>query len=294
MNTFLFLLLMIPGTFLLGVNDVLVRKVLRGGTFHQQLLLGIDFLGSAIVLIVPLAIVGIPEIKPGFWEAFTATVILNIFAQWAWFAAFKKEEASLIAPLRLLSPPFVILTGFLVLGEKIALAGAIGIFITIFGLWFLGHSEKRLNKGKLINFLKRPGVILGILGALLFAVSLPFDKKAILTSSPIFFIVIAFTFVGLANMMIGFLSSGRQVFFADLKHNWKTIIYLPFVHGLASWLTFSALLFAPAAYASSVKRLWSLWAVILGGAFLNERNISKRLIAVLIVLGGIAITVFLG
>lgn len=111
-TTLLFLTLMIPGTFLLGLNDVLVRRLLKSGAIREQLLVTYEFIGVFVVLAVPLLIQGVPEIKPGFWSAILITAVLNIFAQWAWYTAFRKEEASLISPLRLLTPPLVLLTGF--------------------------------------------------------------------------------------------------------------------------------------------------------------------------------------
>ncbi len=75
----IFLAFMVPGTFLLGVNDVLVRRVLREGKVNEQLFLGFEFLGVGLLMTIPLAIFGIPEVGPGFWQAAFATAGLNVF-----------------------------------------------------------------------------------------------------------------------------------------------------------------------------------------------------------------------
>lgn len=294
-NTLLFLLLMIPGTFFLGVNDILIRKVLRRDAMDQQLLLSLDFIGSALILSVPLFIFGIPELKSGFWSAFLIAVVLNVFAQWAWYTAFKKEEASLVAPLRLLTPPLVLLTGYFVLVEQPSLGGILGIFITIGGLWFLLDSEAKFKDVQLLSVLKRPGVLLGLWGAISFAISFPLDKKAVVASSPLFLAALALLVVGIINFIIGYLMHHRDGhFFAGLKDSWRVIIFIPFVHAAGSFLTYAGLNYALAAYAASVKRLWSMWTVLLSGKLLEEKNIFKKVVSIAIVLGGIFIIVFLG
>lgn len=143
--------------------------------------------------------------------------------------------------------------------------------------------------------MRRPGVRLGICGALSFAVSLPFDKKAVITSSSFFTIVILFTGVALGNIIIGYVLNMRnQQLRFNFKDNWRTLVIMPFVHTLASGLSFTALNYALVAYAGSVKRLWSLWAVLLSGKFLGEKNIGRKLLATGVMLAGIVVTLLLG
>lgn len=294
-NTVLFLLLMVPGTFFLGVNDILIRKVLRLGKVNEQFLLAANYLISAALLSLVLLITGRPSIQPGFWGALVATVILNTFAQWAWYTAFKKEEASLIAPLRLLTPPLVIVTGFLILGEKPSIMGAIGILTTILGLWILMRSESKLQSQSLRATLKRPGVLLGLYGALSFAISFPFDKKIVATSSPLFAVTLAFFAVGVISGLIWIAKNFRpQEAAAKTEFNKTAFIAIPLIQCVAALLTYGALNYSLAAYAASVKRLWSLWAVILSGRFLGEKNIKAKLLATFIMFVGVLITVFLG
>ena len=293
--TLLFLLTMIPGTFFLGLNDVLVRKVLRSGKANSQLLAAYSFFSVGILLSPFLALTGLPELKSGFWTAIIIMSSLNIFAQWAWYTAFKKEEASLISPLRLITPPLVIVTGFLALNERTTIPGALGILLTVFGLWILLQSEAVFKETRLRDVIKRPGVLLGIWGAVSFAISFPFDKKAVVASSGLLTAVIAFLAVGLGNAFIVYLRKFREEKPSlDFKNNWRILALMSVVHSIAAFLTFQALNYSLAAYAASLKRLWSFWAVLLSGRFLKEKNIGKKLLATVIMLGGIAITIFFG
>ena len=90
-KTLRFFLLMIPGTLLLGINDVLARKILRSGV-ADSLLVGLMFLASGVLGLALLSLFGLPEIKNGFWLVFSGTVILNVFGQVAWYRAFKLER----------------------------------------------------------------------------------------------------------------------------------------------------------------------------------------------------------
>lgn len=300
-NTALFLAFMVSGTFFLGVNDTLVRKVLRHNRIYAQILVAFDYLSTAAILLFILIIVGLPEFKPGVWISILVSSSLNIFALWAWYVALKREEASLISPLRLLAPPLTIVSGFILLGEAPGAFGVIGIFITLIGLWILLHSEAS-DAGQptfsLRNIAKRPGVLLGILSAVSFAISLPFDKKGVLASSPIFMGALGSFIVGLGNFCILLFRQYRArtltPVFVSLWKERRTAIWMPFVHSVGIVLTLAALPLALIAYGSSVKRLWSFWTVILSGRFLKEKNIKIRILATTIMLIGIGVTVFLG
>ena len=293
-ETALFLLLMVPGTLFLGLNDVLVRKVLRGGHAPEQSLVAFDYLSVAVVLCVPLLVIGIPELKPGFWPAILTTVTLNIFAAWVWFSAFRREEASLISPLRLISPPLVVLTGYLVLREQPTFGGFLGILVTIVGLWILISSEASFSGVRISHMIRRPGVMLGILGAISFAISFPFDKQAVVSSSALFSVILSFAGVGLGNLIFSALRNRGIPAGISIRENWRSLTLMPFVHAAGSFLTFAALPYALAAYSSSVKRLWSFWAVLLSGKFLKEKNIKRKLLATIVMLAGIVVTLLFG
>lgn len=293
-DTALFLLTILPATVFLGVVDVLVRKILKTQRVNEQLLIAYEFIGTSVILSVPLFIRGVPEIQAGFWSAALASIFLNGFAVWGWYEAFKREEASLISPLRLLTPPLVILTGFLILGEVPSWGGAAGILLTIVGLWFLVTNEAHADRMRFRDVVRRPAVLLGLYGAVSFAVSLPFDKKAVITSSALFAVAVTFAGTALINFLIALFRRRRNPLLLFGSEHRVTLAVLPFVHAAASYLSASALNYALVAYVGSAKRLWSLWAVIFAGAFLKEGNIKKKLIATLIMFVGIAVTVLFG
>lgn len=295
-NIKLFLLFMIPGTFFAGLLDVIIRYILREGKINERLLLAFNFLLSGLlILILFLFFLDFPEIKQGFWLAFFATSVLGLFSHWVYYKAFSQEDASVISPIRLLTPPFVLITGFFILGERASPWGVVGVLTTIAGLWLLVNPEnKKLNLTNLKEIFKHKGIILGIIGALLFALSFPFDKKAVTTSSALFFSAIYLVLVGLASLIIYIVQKKDFSVHRKLKANWQIILLMVVVNIAAFFLTAQALNYTLAVYAASVKRLWSFWAVILSGSLLAEKDIGKKLVATSIMLAGIVVTSLFG
>jgi drug/metabolite transporter (DMT)-like permease len=295
--TILFLALMVTGTVVLGVYDVMNRKYILKGV-DDQLLLGVSFTLAGILLFPVLYAVGIPEIKEGFVFAMTATVLLNVVAQGAFYRAFKLSEVSLIAPLRLITAPLVIVTGFFILGEVPTWGGVVGIFITIFGLWVLfqsvTHGEHAIRLSKF--FRADRGMLLGLLGSFLFAFTFVFDKQSILTSSALLRVTLGVFFVGLITIIwnLAFRPSARARIGEHLTVWWKPMLVIALLIAVSDFLTMQALNYSLAAYAVSVKRLWSLWAVIFAGYFLHEKGLKKRLVATVVMFGGIVIMVVFG
>ncbi len=292
-NIKLFLLFMIPGTFFAGLLDVVIRYALRDGKINERLLLAFNFLLSGIFIsILFIFFFDFPEIKQGFWLAFFMTSVLGLFGHWIYYKAFSQDDASIISPTRLLTPPLVLITGFFILGEKASFWGMIGVLTTIAGLWFLVNPEGK--KISLANIFEQKGILLGILGALFFAFSFPFDKKAVVTSSALFFSAIYLIIVGLVSLAIYTVQKKDFSIFKHLKVNRRIIFLMVVVNIAGFFLTAQALNYTLAAYAASVKRLWSFWAVILSGRLLQEKNIKERLLATSIMLAGIVITSLFG
>ncbi len=288
----LFLLCMIPGTFLLGYNDIQNKRCLSQG-IDERLLVGIPFLLGGMILLLPLAILGFPELHTGFWKAFWITTGLNILSQSVWMRAFKCADASLIAPLRFTIPMMVVVTGFVFLGERPSVLGVVGIVVTLCGLWLL-LSPLHAQSGKsLLHEKQGQGVKWGLLGAVLFALSFPFDKEAVLASSGLFFSGLAMLVVGSATLSFyAVVSREYRNEIVRIAPQWRSLLNIALVRAGGIFLTNQALQYSFVAYASSLKRLQSVWTVLLSGSLLKERNIGKKLVAVLIMVCGVALSVF--
>lgn len=289
----LFLLFMLPATAFLGANDVMVKKILSY-KIDEHLLLGIGWTTVGIIVTLVAVLLGLPEIKDGFWIAITSTLIINIFSQWFFYRAFRLEDASIVSPIRLISPPLTVVTGLVILGETANAWGVVGILITIVGLYILLERDGLFGLSPR-ELLLRPGILFAVAGAVGFALALPFDKKAVVASSALVFVGLMGLGIGLGSLALGWaLARDKKEFFRVPKEVWRILpLYLPSTL-FSTILSAHALNFAPIAYAASVKRLWSFWAVLFSGAFLKEKDIGRKLFATIIMLGGVAITLIFG
>ncbi len=286
MNT-LFLALMLPATVLLGLHDVLTKKILARGP-NEQALLVVNFFIIGTISFITSLLVGWPEIEPGFWLAFSGTVLLNIVSQWCWYSAFQSGDVSTVSPIRLLTPPLVLITGFLTLKEVPTAGGVLGVIVTFFGLWLL---LKPAAKIRLVSKNDKRAIRLALAGAVLFALSFPLDKKAVITSSALFFVGLAFPLIALGNLIIYRLRKQAWPDFTFVRNiKWLPVYFL--IHAGGTMLSTHSLNYALAVYASSVKRLWSFWAVIFSGAILKE-NIGQKLLATIVMLLGISLMFFI-
>ncbi|MDO8492046.1 MAG: DMT family transporter [bacterium] len=290
--TLLFLSLMLSGTLALGISDVLRRKYLKDGLNDQALLVVTLFL-TGVLLLPILILVGLPEIKDGFWSAVAITVSLNLVSQNLFIRAFKLSEASLIAPLRLIIPPLVIFTGFLFLNERPSLIGIAGIFITMVGLWFLLGGGKNSEQQSRHLWIRDKGVIYGLIGSVLFAISFPFDKIAVVQSSALFATFLIFTSLGILTYAINAVRDGKftATVIESFTQHFKANIFISVFSSIGIVLTNQALNYSLAAYASSLKRLQALWTVIIAGKFLEEKETGRRVIATLLMFLGIILSV---
>ena len=284
----LFLVLMLVGTFFLGYNDVQRKKYLNRGINDQVLLVVIQILGGG--LLIPLLLIfGIPEIKQGFYAAFVGTIALNVISQNLFIRAFKLSDASLIAPLRLIIPPLVIVTGFLFLGEIPTWEAALGIVVTVFGLWFLLFPDYRISL-KLDR-----GVVYGLVGCVLWALSFPLDKQTVVTSSALFATTTVAISVGVLTLIVNQIrnKSFATQMISALTADPKAFLSVSLTYTLGLAFRNEAFNYGLAAYASSLTRLSALWTVILSGKILQEKYVGKRLFATVLMFAGILLTVFL-
>jgi drug/metabolite transporter (DMT)-like permease len=291
----IFLVLMIPATAFLGAYDVLGKRLMLKGELPVPLVVGVSFLLSGLMLSPFLLWTGIPEIGSGFWSAAIAIVLINAISNFAWYQALKREDASLLAPTRLLTPPLVLVTAYFFLGEVPGLAGALGVMTTILGLYLLIASEAKTAGIDFFRVLKRPGVLIAFLCAVSGAVTFSLDKKAVTASSAMFFTVMFFVGVGSCNLLVSLISGAVCTKnMHALRRNSGRIAVFSFVHAAGALLSFAALSFTLAAYAASTKRLWSLFSVLFAGQILQEKNIRAKLFAVFVMLLGIAIPLIWG
>ena len=236
----------------------------------------------ASLLFIPLVI---PDST--FWLCMLTGLPLEALAFYCYMKALKVSPLSLTVPFLAFTPGFIILTGWVILGEKISTGGLWGIILIMIGAYSLNLSHTRYGLlGPLAAIFREPGSRLMLLVSFIYAFTSAIGKLAIIHSNPYFFGVIYN--VALTALMFFFLpatvNSGPQ----------KNLLKKPFVGlilgAIVAVEVFSHMLavsLTNVAYMISLKRMSLLFGVVYGALLFKEEKIMERLAGAIIMIAGV-------
>ncbi len=234
-----------------------------------------------------------PAVDATFWLAVAAALPLELLAALAYMKALKICHLSLCLPLLAFTPVFLILTGWLVLGETLNVSGLAGIALVAGGSYSLGLGTERAAWWEPLAALARePGARLMLLVAAIYSLTAALGKLAILHSEPAFFGVFYPAVVG-GCLLAGYpFSRTPQVSALTARWTFGLLVGLAVAAEIICHVFGMSL--APAAYLIAVKRLSILFSVILGAWVLGERPFLPRLLAAALMVTGVALIVWQG
>jgi len=232
----------------------------------------------------------IPPLDNTFWLTLLIAVPLDVTAIILYVKAIRLSPLSLTIPFIALSPMFVIITAFVILGELPDISGLFGILLIVIGAYLLNvRATKHGVLGPIKAIKKERGSVLMIIVALIYSVTSTLGKVAVLHSSPLFFgafypfiLTIIFTvIVGYKGHLSGVISRPR------------IFLGIGFFIAMMMLSHFTAISLTDVAYMISVKRLSLLFSVAYGWILFGERNVAERLIgSILMIAGVVSITLF--
>jgi drug/metabolite transporter (DMT)-like permease len=250
------------------------------------------------VFVIPfLALVGLfltwPVLDQTFWLAGAAALPLELLAAFLYMKVLKICHLSLCIPLLAFTPVFLILTGWLILGEALNPAGLVGLALIAGGSYFLGLGGSRLAWWEPLAALARePGARLMLAVAALYSFTSALGKLAILHSEPAFFGVFYPTVVGGSLLAAYPLSRAREARILASRLALGLLVGVAVAGEILCHVYGMTL--APAAYLIGVKRMSILFSVILGGLVLQERPFLPRLVAAALMVMGVALITLRG
>jgi drug/metabolite transporter (DMT)-like permease len=236
---------------------------------------------TVIFLIIPW-----PALDRTFWWAVALSLPLEIAALLAYMKALKSSPLSLSLPFLAFTPLFVLLTGWVILGERVTLTGLGGILLILSGAYGLNLSTVRsglLEPLKSIG--KEPGSRLMLLVAFLYAFTSTLGKLAIQHSHPLFFPVIYYGLL-CSVLALGFPFMPR----ARVAHLFRQPLIGLLIGTLGALSLVSHMLAISqiqVAYMVSVKRTSLLFGVLYGIFWFKEGHLPERLLAALLMMAGV-------
>jgi drug/metabolite transporter (DMT)-like permease len=276
--------------FALATSDALTKKFF--GDLHAyemglaRLFFSLPFLASAFFFIPPIS----PD--QTFWICMATGLPLESAAFYCYMKALKSSPLSLSMPFLAFSPMFMVVTGWIVLGERVGMTGCLGIFLIVAGSYLLNLSHAA--RGPIAPFraiIKEPGSRYMLLAAFIYSFTSVIGKKAIEHSSPLFYAAVYFT-------LFSFIMLGLYPLFPGTRI--KKIFSRP-GRGAAIGISYAVMVFChttaismvQAAYMISIKRLSLIFGVMYGAVIFKEEKIRERMLGACTMLAGaVVITLF--
>ena len=118
-----------------ALTDATIKAVLKGLSPMEMAL--IRFMAPLPFLLPITVLLRAPSLGVGFWATVIILIPFEILAMNLYMKALKESEMSLSLPMLAFTPSLIILTGWIILGERVSLFGALGIILTVIGAYLL-------------------------------------------------------------------------------------------------------------------------------------------------------------
>lgn len=222
---------------------------------------------------------------------FIVALPLEIASIILYIKALKLSPMSLTLPFLSLTPLFLIIISYVLLGESVSLTGALGIILLVAGSYILNIKE--FKKGIFEPFIaisREKGAVCMILVAIIYSLTASLGKAAIELSSPLFFGSVFFIAVVITFTPIAFYKGKIKV-----KTLNKNIVKSALVPGIFYSIMIishmAALSMTKVAYMISVKRLSLLIGVLYGYYLFKESGLTERMSGSILMLTGFVLIV---
>lgn len=272
-------------------NDALTKRVLA--THNEYVIAWFRLLWALPFLLASFLFIKVPQVDGIFCLAFLTALPLEVTATILYVKALQVSPLSLTVPFLSLTPIFLIVIPYLVLGETISLTGVIGVLLIAAGGYTLNIKE--IHKGYLAPFAaagRERGSLFMVAVALIYSITATLGKLAIQHSSPLFFGVSYYSALAVAMTPVALLN--RKTIRAFPRNGALRASILPgLCHAVGIFAHMIAVSLTQVAYMISVKRLSLLIGVVFGYLFFKETHMRERFLGTLLMVIGFALIVLL-
>ncbi len=126
--------------------------------------------------------------KPQFWTLLAWSGALNVVAYVLYIRAFRLSDASLVAPLVLLTPVLMLVTSPIMTGEQAPPMGVFGVLFTVLGVGLLDADQANGRRFNFHVFARDKGARMMIGTAVIWSVTANIDKLGVRASTPLIWI----------------------------------------------------------------------------------------------------------
>lgn len=268
------------------------QKSLTGKGAHPVMVNFLTYLGLGLICIFWAADVPWGELAPGFWIYSVLGGVTGALGNAFLVKALQTGELSVLGPINSYKSVIGLVMGIFLLGELPNVWGLAGIGLIIYGSYFiLDTADEKFS----LQLFRRKEIRYRLLALLLTAIEAVFDKKIILASS----VGVAFIswcwFGGMFAFLLLFfyrLRLDRKVAL-HISADWKLYASLLACMGLMQLTTNYVFAHMPVGYALSLFQLSIVVSVWLGFTVFREKDIGRKIIGSLIMMGGSVLIILL-
>ncbi len=261
-----------------------------GDEVEPQVLASGIFLTAAAALLATSATRGFPEPGPAFLPAALIAMGANAVAAALYLRVLRRADLSLAIPMLSFTPVFLIATSYAVLGEAPSAVGAAGILCIIIGSYILNSTPQSLREPlePFRRVLHAEDIRPMFAVALLFSISLSYDKVVLMNSDPYFGMGIVFLMAGSVFLAAALIRGPKAA--KTLKQHYPLFLAGGMALALSTAGTNMAFSLQITSYVIAIKRLSILFTVAYGILILGEGYPHTRLLgAATMVAGAIAV-----
>ncbi|MBI4919256.1 DMT family transporter [archaeon] len=205
--------------------------------------------------------------------------------------SYKRLDISIASPLTNLSPAFTIIFAFIFLKETLSFYQLTGVFLLIFGAYFLELSHHDIGFFNNIKSIISQKYVQYLIYSLIIGALVDVSHKYFISNiDPLTLLFLSYLFTFFSSFVISSIFYGG---YKDLIHGIKNAGKLIFADSVFATLSNITYYFAlnqtMISLVMPVKKISTLLTVILGGKIFHEHNLVHRSIACLIMLVGIAL-----
>ncbi len=275
--------------FTFATSDALTKRILVSR--DEYFVAWVRLLFSLPVFFISLLFIEIPYLNKTFWLATICALPLEITAIILYTKALKVSPISLTMPFLALTPLFLIVMSFFILGERVTLKGGIGIFLMAIGSYALNlHKIRQTILEPVKAIFREKGCVLMITVAFIFSITSSLGKMAIENSSPIFFGSFYFILVTFFFTPIAMGKNKGKISIA--KKEIIPLIPVGITYSMMILFHMLAMSLSNVAYMISIKRTSLLFSILYGHFLFKEEKIAEKVLGSIIMFLGFVLIVF--
>lgn len=272
-----------------ATTDALTKKGLQG--YAPLEMVAVRLAGPALLLSPLWLAGGLPPLPAAFWGLIAVLVPLEIGALVLYMAAIRDSPLALTLPFLAFTPAFTVVTGFLVLGERITAGGLAGMFLVMAGAYALGVRRRGDGPAAWLAPLRALAAERG--SRLMLAVAALYSLTSVMSKAALGHVPTAqfgaFYVACIALPLVLVLAARRPASVALLWRRPAWHLAIAAAGAIEVVAHFTALASTDAAVMLAVKRTSLLFGIGYGALLFGERDLGHHLAAGAVMVAGVAL-----